>query len=217
MTRYFDNVTWFEYPEFEWKKQEVCIFEKAFKKIESHRLKSFQTRANDNWIQVCRYGDNLLSAAFSSTRSTYWLLNGDFSFVLLETFSKERDVLQVSDTFTKTVAGNMIFTSKKRTLSYEVNRRLVYSMRSIGKGYSGAKKFCTLMNMPAPQQQGHIRKVQEHWQKMWKLLPRITCPVLQKRSGMPREPMKMMLWTVVFPVMVPGRKEHEWLCHSVKC
>ncbi|EDO44911.1 predicted protein [Nematostella vectensis] len=42
------------------------------------------------------------------------------------------------------------FTSKKQAKSYEVNRRLVYSMRSLGKGHSGAKRFCTLMNMPPP-------------------------------------------------------------------
>ena len=69
-------------------------------------------------------------------------------------------MLQVSDTFAKTAAGNMTFLHpKSETLSNEVNRRLVYSMWSIGKGYSRAKKFCTLMNMPAPQQQGHIRKM----------------------------------------------------------
>ncbi|XP_032242888.2 uncharacterized protein LOC116621099 [Nematostella vectensis] len=42
------------------------------------------------------------------------------------------------------------FTSKKQAKSYEVNRHLVYSMRSLGKGHSGAKRFCTLMNMPPP-------------------------------------------------------------------
>ena len=36
---------------------------------------------------------------------------------------------------------HVFWTSKKQTKSFEVNRRLVYSMRSIGKGHSGAKKF----------------------------------------------------------------------------
>ena len=45
---------------------------------------------------------------------------------------------------------NEFFSSKKQTKSFEVNRRLVYTMRSLGKGHSGAKKFCTLMNMPPP-------------------------------------------------------------------
>ena len=40
--------------------------------------------------------------------------------------------------------------SKKQTQSFEVNRRLVYTMRLLGKGHGGAKKFCTLMNMPPP-------------------------------------------------------------------
>ena len=42
------------------------------------------------------------------------------------------------------------YTSKKQAKSFEVNRRLVYSMRSLGKGHSGAKKFRSLMNMPSP-------------------------------------------------------------------
>ena len=42
------------------------------------------------------------------------------------------------------------YSSKKQTQSFEVNRRLVYAMRSLGKGHSGAKKFCILMNMPPP-------------------------------------------------------------------
>ena len=41
-------------------------------------------------------------------------------------------------------------TFKKQTNSFEVNWRFVYSMRSLGKGYSVAKRFCTLMNMPPP-------------------------------------------------------------------
>ncbi|EDO31028.1 predicted protein [Nematostella vectensis] len=45
---------------------------------------------------------------------------------------------------------NRVFHFEKQAKSYEVNRRLVYSMRSLGKGHSGAKRFCTLMNMPPP-------------------------------------------------------------------
>ena len=41
-------------------------------------------------------------------------------------------------------------TSKKQGKSFEVNRRLVYGMRTLGKGYAGARKFCSVMNMPPP-------------------------------------------------------------------
>ena len=41
-------------------------------------------------------------------------------------------------------------TSRKQGKSYELIRRLVYGMRTIGKGYAGARKFCALMNMPSP-------------------------------------------------------------------
>ena len=40
------------------------------------------------------------------------------------------------------------YTSHKVNYFFEVNRRLVYAMRSIGCGASGAERFCGLMNMP---------------------------------------------------------------------
>lgn len=42
------------------------------------------------------------------------------------------------------------YTSKKQGQSFDVNRRLVYVMRSLGEGYTSAKRFCGLMNMPPP-------------------------------------------------------------------
>ena len=41
-------------------------------------------------------------------------------------------------------------TSRKQGKSYEVSRRLVYGMRTIGKAYAGARKFCAIMNMSSP-------------------------------------------------------------------
>lgn len=44
------------------------------------------------------------------------------------------------------------WTSKrcKKFKSFEINKRICYSMRSCGLGYAGLKKFCYLMNLPAP-------------------------------------------------------------------
>ena len=42
------------------------------------------------------------------------------------------------------------FTSKLTKNFYEVNRRMVYAMRSIGCGRAKARRFCGLMNMPPP-------------------------------------------------------------------
>ena len=42
------------------------------------------------------------------------------------------------------------YTSKQQGKSFEVNRRIVYCMRSLGKGHTGAIELCTLMNMPPP-------------------------------------------------------------------
>ena len=43
---------------------------------------------------------------------------------------------------------HIFYTSKQTKGTFEVNRRLVYGMRSIGSGYTGAKKFCAVMNIP---------------------------------------------------------------------
>ena len=42
------------------------------------------------------------------------------------------------------------YTSKKIQHGFDVNRRLVYAMRSIGQGHASIKRFCAHMNMPAP-------------------------------------------------------------------
>ena len=42
------------------------------------------------------------------------------------------------------------YTSKKIQHYFEVNRRLVYAMRTIGQGASAATQFCGVMNMPPP-------------------------------------------------------------------
>ena len=42
------------------------------------------------------------------------------------------------------------YTSSQVNRFFEVNRRMVYSMRSVGCGPAAAKRFCGLMNMPPP-------------------------------------------------------------------
>ncbi|XP_068750970.1 uncharacterized protein [Montipora capricornis] len=51
------------------------------------------------------------------------------------------------------------YTSKQQGKSFEVNRRIVYSMRTLGKGHTGAKKFCSLMNMPPPPAPNNYAKI----------------------------------------------------------
>ncbi|GFT44437.1 uncharacterized protein TNCV_5054551 [Trichonephila clavipes] len=40
--------------------------------------------------------------------------------------------------------------NKKDTKIYEVNTRLAYAVRSVGKGQAAAKVFCGVMNLPPP-------------------------------------------------------------------
>ncbi len=52
----------------------------------------------------------------------------------------------------KTTIGCICFGLQKRNeRNFEVNRRLVFPTRRIGKGHAGASKFCSVMNMPPPQ------------------------------------------------------------------
>ena len=51
------------------------------------------------------------------------------------------------------------YTSKQQGKSFEMNRRIVYSMRALGKGHTGSKKICSLMNMPPPQAAKNYAKV----------------------------------------------------------
>ena len=41
------------------------------------------------------------------------------------------------------------YTSQQIGGAFEVNKRLVYGMRCIGQGFSGANKFCTMLNLPS--------------------------------------------------------------------
>ena len=42
------------------------------------------------------------------------------------------------------------YTSKQQGKGFEVNKRIVYGMTSLGKEHAGAKELFTLMNMPPP-------------------------------------------------------------------
>ena len=90
----------------------------------------------------------LLGMVFSAMRCADC---GEFSIVLSENHSERKGCASSLRVFCESCGWKHEFwTSKKQTLSFEANRRLVYSMRSIGRGHSGAKKFCSLMNMPPP-------------------------------------------------------------------
>jgi hypothetical protein len=53
---------------------------------------------------------------------------------------------------------HLFWTSKRAEKSFEVNKRLIYGMRRIGKGHAGASKFCSIMNMPSPLTAKSFRK-----------------------------------------------------------
>ena len=81
----------------------------------------------------------LLSTAFSAMR---YADCGEFSIVLSENYLERKGCASSIRVFCKNCGWKHGFwTSKKQTLSSEVNRCLVYSMRSIERGHSGEKKF----------------------------------------------------------------------------
>ena len=76
---------------------------------------------------------------------------GNFNLLLMEDNMKRKGCASTLRLLCEHCGWKHSFcTSKKQGKSYEVNRRLVYGMRTIGKGYAGARKFCAIMNMPPP-------------------------------------------------------------------
>ena len=51
------------------------------------------------------------------------------------------------------------WTTKIKTVgSFDINRRIYYSMQRIGNGYEGLERFLTLMNHPPPVTEKNYRK-----------------------------------------------------------
>ena len=48
---------------------------------------------------------------------------------------------------------------KKKVRSFDINRRVYYSLRRIGNGYEGLKRFLVLMNHPPPMTEKNYRKI----------------------------------------------------------
>ena len=77
---------------------------------------------------------------------------GSFSLVLMEDSTKWKGCASTLHLLCEHCGSKFsLCTSKKQGKSYEVNWHLVYGMRTIGKGYAGARNFCAIMNMPSPQ------------------------------------------------------------------
>ena len=54
---------------------------------------------------------------------------------------------------------NEFYTSEKTKQSFDVNNRIVYTMRTMGHGHSGVEKFTSLMNMPKPMTRNNYDKL----------------------------------------------------------
>ena len=70
--------------------------------------------------------------------------------VLRENFTKKQGLC--SFLFIECSCGYKkdFYSSKPAGKSFDINRRMIYTMRNLGHGYSGVKKFTTFMNMPGP-------------------------------------------------------------------
>ena len=68
------------------------------------------------------------------------------------------------------------YTSKScgSSQSYDINRRLVYTMHAFGQGFAGLEKFTTLMNMPKAMTQNNYDKIVMTVSKCVKLVAKET-------------------------------------------
>ena len=62
---------------------------------------------------------------------------------------------------------NEFYTSTQQSdKSFDVNKRIVYAMRSCGQGYSGISTFSTLMDMPRPKTANNYEKLVKRYAKV---------------------------------------------------
>ena len=54
---------------------------------------------------------------------------------------------------------HQFFTSKPAEKGFDINRRAVYTIRSLGYGYTGLEKHATMMNMPKPMTINSYNKI----------------------------------------------------------
>ena len=86
---------------------------------------------------------------------------GNSTLVLMEDGMKRHGCSSSLRLFCKNCGWKYHFwSSKKQGQSFEVNKRLVYSMRTLEKGHTGSRKFCALMNMPSPPVRKHTKGLQ---------------------------------------------------------
>ncbi|GFT79285.1 uncharacterized protein TNCV_3275411 [Trichonephila clavipes] len=74
--------------------------------------------------------------------------DADFNIVLRNVTKNTTPALPVSERLSSVFTNTVV--NKKDTKVYEVNTRLAYAMRSVGKGEAAAKVFCGVMNLPPP-------------------------------------------------------------------
>ena len=113
------------------------------------KLDESPTKGTSPTITGFRFCDmEVLSSVFSQLRCGEC---GDFSLLFTEDNLKRKGCASTLRLLCEQCGWKHSFcTSKKQGKSFEINRRLVYGMRTLGKGYAGARKFCTVMNMPPP-------------------------------------------------------------------
>ena len=51
------------------------------------------------------------------------------------------------------------YTSRSNDCSFDINKRIVYSMRACGQGHAGIETFTSLMNMPRPMTANNYDKI----------------------------------------------------------
>ena len=81
---------------------------------------------------------------------------------LLERFSKKKGLSSFLYILCPLCKNTTEFYTSKQcgsTQSFDVNRRIVYTMGACGQGYAGIEKFTTFMNMPKPMTQNNYDKI----------------------------------------------------------
>lgn len=133
--------------------------EKDFTSVSASKVESISiTDSNEKEISGYRIIDmELLKGMFSRYACHECQM---FTLCLSESYKDKKGL--ASSLIVKCLScgtEDKFLTSRTCGRGYDINNRIVYSMRSIGQGYSGVEKFTMLMNMPRPMTRGNYDKI----------------------------------------------------------
>ena len=122
-----------------------------------HDILSATPKSTDSITGYRILNVDILNTVFQSMRCPECM---ELKLSLKENIPKKQGLASLLYVFCKSCEyAKEFYTSKRAGKGFDINRRIVYTMRSCGQGYSGINTFTTLMDMPKPMRSTNYDKI----------------------------------------------------------